>query len=551
MKKYDRITPEGTRDLLFQECAAQRKIIETLRETFEGRGYHEVITPGLEFYDVYSSNSRYFPQESIYKLIDHKGRLLAMRPDSTIPIARLTSTKLKGHALPLRLYYGQRVYRQQPELRGRSSEIMQMGIELVGLSSYESDIEILAAGMEAMDSCCVDDFRIELGHIGIYKLLMDDLKATEEQKETIHHLIASKNYAGLSDILEGFPESKTTEILKDLPKLFGGKEALDKARALFNGYDEELLEMLSYLERIYQGLVDLKMDKVMIDFGLVHQAEYYSSLIFRGYISSAGEPVLSGGRYDELFKDFGENLPATGFGINVDQLASRLLKEDEPDQGGAVSTGRPQNNIRMALTKGRLEKSIVDLFDEMGYDTENLRDKGRKLLLNIPDKNMDVVLAKAADVITYVEHGVCDVGVVGKDTIVESGGTYYEVLDLGFGKCRFALAVPKGCDFYSGYRTKRIATKYPKVASSYFESKGMDVEVIKIEGSVELAPLLSLADGIVDIVETGTTLKENGLEVIEEIRSVSARLIVNVASMKLKKAEIDTLISDIQEKLRK
>lgn len=551
MKKYDRITPEGTKDLLFQECAAQRKIIETLRGTFEGRGYHEVITPGLEFYDVYSSNSRYFPQESIYKLIDHKGRLLAMRPDSTIPIARLTSTKLKGHALPLRLYYGQRVYRQQPELRGRSSEIMQMGIELVGLSSYESDIEILAAGMEAMDSCCVDDFRIELGHIGIYKLLMDDLKATEEQKETIHSLIASKNYAGLSDILEEFPESKTTEILKELPKLFGGKEALDKARELFNGYDEELLEMLSYLERIYQGLVDLKMDKVMIDFGLVHQAEYYSSLIFRGYISSAGEPVLSGGRYDELFKDFGENLPATGFGINVDQLASRLLKEDEPDQEGAVSAGRPQNSIRIALTKGRLEKSIVDLFDEMGYDTENLRDKGRKLLLTIPDKNMDVVLAKAADVITYVEHGVCDVGVVGKDTIVESGGTYYEVLDLGFGKCRFALAVPKGCDFYSGYRTKRIATKYPKVASSYFESKGMDVEVIKIEGSVELAPLLSLADGIVDIVETGTTLKENGLEVIEEIRSVSARLIVNVASMKLKKAEIDTLISDIQDKLRK
>ncbi len=569
MKKYDRITPEGTRDLLFQECAAQKKIIETLRGTFEEKGYQEVITPGFEFYDVFSSNSRYFPQDSMYKLIDHKGRLLAMRPDSTIPIARLTATKLKGHALPIRLYYAQRIYRQQPELRGRSSEIMQMGIELVGLSSFESDIEILTAGMEAMASCCADDFRIELGHIGIYKLLMDDLDATPEQKETIHSLIASKNYAGLSDILEYFPENKTTEILKELPKLFGGREALDKARKLFNGYDKKLLEMLSYLERIFQGLVDLRLDKVMIDFGLVHQAEYYSSLIFRGYISSAGEPVLSGGRYDELFKDFGENLPATGFGINVDQLASRLLKEDEPGRASGTdkacgsdgsdgqspdSAGSAESrtrNIRIALTKGRLEQSIVDLFDQMGYDTVNLRDKGRKLLLSIPDKNLDVVLAKAADVITYVEHGVCDVGVVGKDTIVESGGTFYEVLDLGFGKCRFALAAPKGCDFYGGYRTKRIATKYPKVASSYFESKGMDVEVIKIEGSVELAPLLSLADGIVDIVETGSTLRENGLEVIEEIRSVSARLIVNVASMKLKKAEIDMLISDIQEKVRR
>jgi len=308
------------------------------------------------------------------------------------------------------------------------------------------------------------------------------------------------------------------------------------------------------------------MDQVMIDFGLVHQAEYYSSLIFRGYISSAGEPVLSGGRYDELFKDFGESLPATGFGINVDQLASRLLKESEHSGTNgqdaafrASAKSRPESgvngggrsNIRIALTKGRLENSIVDLFDEMGYDTANLRQKGRKLLLSIPDQNMDVVLAKAADVITYVEHGVCDVGVVGKDTIVESGGTFYEVLDLGFGRCKFALAVPKGTDFYGGYRTKRIATKYPKVASSYFESKGMDVEVIKIEGSVELAPLLSLADGIVDIVEMGTTLRENGLEIIEEIRSVSARLIVNVASMKLKKAEIERLISDIQGKVKK
>ncbi len=344
MKKYDRITPEGTKDLLFQECAAQKKIIEMLRATFEKKGYHEVVTPGFEFYDVFSSNSMYFPQESMYKLIDHKGRLLAMRPDSTIPIARLTATKLKGHTLPIRLYYAQRIYRQQPELRGRSSEIMQMGIELVGLSTFESDIEILTAGMEALTSCCTDDFRIELGHIGIYKLLMDDLNTATEQKEAIHSLIASKNYAGLSDILETFPESKTTEILKELPKLFGGREALEKARELFNGYNEKLLEMLSYLERIFQGLVDLGLDKVMIDFGLVHQAEYYSSLIFRGYVSSAGEPVLSGGRYDELFKDFGK--PAGNrFRHQCGSTGLRLLKcsdtcsTDEMNSGGRPISG--------------------------------------------------------------------------------------------------------------------------------------------------------------------------------------------------------------------
>ena len=187
--------------------------------------------------------------------------------------------------------------------------------------------------------------------------------------------------------------------------------------------------------------------------------------------------------------------------------------------------------IRMALTKGRLEKDTVALFDRMGLDTSAIKDKGRRLILPVGD-GLEVVLAKAADVITYVEHGVCDIGVVGKDTIAESGGSFYEVLDLGFGRCRFALAAPKDRDFFAGYHAKTIASKYPNVARSYFDRKGMDVRIIKIEGSVELAPLIGLADGIVDIVETGSTLKENGLEVVETISPISARLIVNVACTK-------------------
>ena len=130
---------------------------------------------------------------------------------------------------------------------------------------------------------------------------------------------------------------------------------------------------------------------------------------------------------------------------------------------------------------------------------------------------------------------------------MENGASFYEVTDLGFGRCRFALAGPVGKDFFSGYNVKRIATKYPKVARSYFESKGMDVQIIKIEGSVELAPLLGLSDAIVDIVETGTTLKENGLEVIEEILPVSARVIVNMASMKLRREEIEAFLEQVDQ----
>jgi ATP phosphoribosyltransferase len=206
--------------------------------------------------------------------------------------------------------------------------------------------------------------------------------------------------------------------------------------------------------------------------------------------------------------------------------------------------------LRIALTKGRLEKDTVGLLEKMGFDCTAVREKGRKLILQIKDANLEVVLAKAADVITYVEHGVCDLGVVGKDTIMEMNGNFYEVVDLGFGKCRFALAGKKGVDFYGGYGVKTIATKYPNVARSFFEGKGMDVEIVKIEGSVELAPLLDLANGIVDIVETGSTLKENGLEVKEEIANISARLIVNMVSLKLRQKEIEDLIRRIEENLQ-
>lgn len=204
----------------------------------------------------------------------------------------------------------------------------------------------------------------------------------------------------------------------------------------------------------------------------------------------------------------------------------------------------------MALTKGRLEKDTLGLFDRMGLDTSAVRDKGRRLILPVGDR-LEVVLAKAADVLTYVEHGVCDLGVVGKDTIAEGGGSFYEVLDLGFGRCRFALAAPKDEDFFEGYAAKTVASKYPNVTRAYFDKKSMDVRIIKIEGSVELAPLLGLADGIVDIVETGSTLKENGLAVVEDVMPISARLIVNMACMKLRKQEIESLVADMEGQLQR
>lgn len=207
--------------------------------------------------------------------------------------------------------------------------------------------------------------------------------------------------------------------------------------------------------------------------------------------------------------------------------------------------------LRIAITKGRLLDKSVELFEGAGLDCAPIKDPGRRLVHSLPNYPLDAVLAKAPDVITYVEHGVCDLGIVGKDTILEKGGSFYEVLDLGFGKCRFALAVKEGSDFFGTYKTRRVASKYPEVTRAFFARKGMDVDIIKIEGSVELAPILNLTDAIVDIVETGATLKANGLVPIEDVAPVSARLIVNTASMKLYKDQIADFISRCEGELEK
>lgn len=203
-------------------------------------------------------------------------------------------------------------------------------------------------------------------------------------------------------------------------------------------------------------------------------------------------------------------------------------------------------SISIALTKGRLEKETVKLLDKCNYGTEELKDKGRKLVFKDTKYDINYFLVKAADSITYVEHGVADIGVVGKDTLLEADENYYEVLDLGIGKCNFIVASLPKKDIFKKIGHIKIGTKYPTVAKEYFKNKNMDVEIIKIEGSVELAPILGLCDAIVDIMETGTTLKENGLVVFDTVCPISARVIVNKASFKMKKEEIEDFIKNLK-----
>lgn len=202
--------------------------------------------------------------------------------------------------------------------------------------------------------------------------------------------------------------------------------------------------------------------------------------------------------------------------------------------------------IKIAITKGRIEKQVCQLLAEKGFDMEPIIHKDRELMIETSD-GLSMIFAKANDVLTFLEHGIVDIGFVGKDTLEDSDfQDYYEMLDLDIGKCYFALAA------YPEYRDKvfkrrqRIASKYTKVAKDYFHQKQQDVEIIKLEGSVELGPVVGLSDAIVDIVETGSTLKANGLEIIEKISDVSTKMIVNKVSLKFKKDEIFDLIEKLK-----
>ena len=205
--------------------------------------------------------------------------------------------------------------------------------------------------------------------------------------------------------------------------------------------------------------------------------------------------------------------------------------------------------LTFALGKGRLAKKTLEMFEQIGITCEEMKDKDtRKLSFVNEELKLRFFLAKGPDVPTYVEYGAADIGIVGKDTILEEGRNIYEVLDLGFGKCRMCICGPENAkELLNHHELIRVATKYPRIAKDYFyNKKHQTVEIIKLNGSIELAPIVGLSEVICDIVETGSTLRENGLSVLEEVCPLSARMVVNQVSMKMENERITKLISDLK-----
>lgn len=381
MKNYDLITPEGTKDLLFEESMVRREIENNLHEIFKKSGYCEFITPGLEFYDVFNLNSSYFPQENLYKLTYGKGRLLVLRPDSTMPIARAVATRLKDATLPLRIFYNQNVYRTEPSLKGRSVEIGQTGIELIGSQMKTADLEVISMAAAALKACGLN-FSLEIGNIGVFKELVSRLEVSEREKEYIRQLIETKNFPALNDMLDSIGSGNVTEALKKLPALFGGEEVFEKAKKVMP--DEKITEILDELKEIYKDVSDIcgKDIEITVDLGLVNKTDYYTGLIIKGYLQGHGDEVLSGGRYNKLISEFGYDIPAVGFAVNVDAIAkvasknANEIKVPVPDAIVYAEPGYEVSALKLAQ-KLRNKGEIVEnaLFDDLDLVRDYAKEK--------------------------------------------------------------------------------------------------------------------------------------------------------------------------------
>ena len=389
MKNYSKITPEGTKDYLALESRAIRYAEKRLSALYKSKGYQKVMTPTIEFFDVFNRESSGYSPENLYSLTDSYGRLLVLRPDSTLPIARLASTRLQNAVLPLRIYYNQNVFLRQKNLTGRSDESTQSGIELMGVGGIRADLEVIATAVEAIECCTAADFKLEIGHAGFFKDLCNNLNVDDETISAIYDCVESRNFVSLNKILDKIGENSVTDCIRNLPRYFGGLDIIEKAKQIGIGN-----ESLEYLKELYVQLEKMGLsDKIIIDLSLVNRTNYYTGIIFKGYLDGSGISVVSGGRYDLLAGEFGKEMPSTGFGIETGALASVMMTRNEVEEEimPQIIVWGDENYITNALEYSKTLRS-KDIFCEMSNfasaeeTVEYAKQKGIKTVCII-DKN--------------------------------------------------------------------------------------------------------------------------------------------------------------------
>ena len=505
-----------------------------LRALYEAAGCRKYHMGRFEEYGLYQENRSFLSSEQVITFTDLDGRLLALKPDVTLSIAK-TAQPAPGETLCY--YYHENVYRPSAESH-TFKEISQMGLEMlgaVGEAQVQQAVCLAARSLDALGA----EWVLEVSHMGYLFGLLDVLDVPEASRaallaklkaKNLHELKAAASAAGLDEA--------GADALAGLMSLCGScEDVLPRVEAACR--NERMEAAAAELKAITEELSGAG-GSIRLDMTLAGEMEYYNGLVFQGYLKALPRPLLKGGRYDLLMQKFTPGAGAIGFAVYLDEL-DRLSAPLPPVQKN--STDRVMLNV--ALPKGRLGDKVYNLLAGVGYGCPENYNDTRKLVVENPEAGIRYFLVKPSDVAIYVEHGAADIGIVGKDILTESGADVYELLDTGLGKCRMCVAGPKDFKDDPG-RTLRVATKFVNIAKSYYAAQGRDIDIIKLNGSIELAPILGLSDVIVDIVETGTTLKENNLAVLTEFMPISARFIANKASYQFKHREMDEML----EKLR-
>ena len=539
-------TPEGVRDITPSEFEKKRDIENRLLEVMKSDGYMLMQTPSFEYFDVFANNMGMTPSRELYKFFDKEGNTLVLRPDFTPAMARAYSKLYFDETSPVKLCYCGNTFVNGSDLNGRYKEITQIGAELYNDDSCNADAGMVSLVISCMKAVGFDDFIVSIGNGNFFKGLCEMLGISDEDELTIRQLISARSYYKAEEILTGLKiEKEYIDLIVHISDRYSTRESLSELRAKTD--NDKCREAIDRLIKITDILEEKGCGKyISIDLGLLNKYNYYTGVLFRAYTYGFGDAVIKGGRYDNLVKEFGKDTPAIGFGISVDEMLIALREQEE---GSKRDNGE---YLTFALTKGRLADKTLALLEKTGITCEEMKDKDtRKLIFVNEDLKLRFFLAKGPDVPTYVEHGVADIGVVGKDTIEEEDRKIFEVLDLKFGKCRMCVCGPESAKGLLRTRDMiKVSTKYPRIAKSFFNDvRHQSVDLIKLNGSIELAPIVGLSDVIVDIVETGSTLRENGLTILEEIFDISARMVVNPVSMRLHANRINELIAKVKEEL--
>lgn len=506
----------------------EEQIALRLRGLYQQHDYQLFRLNSFEEYHFYLEKKSFLSGDDIIKFNGSDGRLLALNPDVTLSIAKNTPNGQNR-----RLYYHEHIYRHNR----RSNEyrrLEQLGVELIGTVDQQAEVTVLQLALASL--AIMGPGKLELSHSGI----MGAIQALfpECQQEAVFEAVRNKNSQELAAIAAtvSLPAGLTTAILRlmqlsgplqeVLPEAFAAARQLPAVTAAL----EELAELAAALAR------QTPFAPQMLDFDLstVNDTNYYSGIIFQGFLEDVPQALLFGGRYDGLFRSLGKDQQAIGFGIYLD-----LLETGEQSQQAATV-------VNVALPKGRMGAAVYQMFVAAGLCQEDLLDESRKLVFYDEASGVRFFLVKPSDVAAYVEHGAADLGVVGRDILLETEADVIDLAQLPLGECRIAVAGPK--DFQEDLsRPLKVATKYPQITRKYFAARSRPVELIYLNGSIELAPMVGLADVIVDIVETGATLKENDLTVLKEITDSAAHLVVNRAAWRFKKEQISEILEKVSE----